>query len=173
MGTLNDFEKYHDHIGHVKYTGGRGPAGRDGIGFKLTVNGNYDLDNKLIRNLECPPDVKDDDSFENIQKDMKSAVNKEYIDSKFLKKDKDGNYFDLKQKVIRNTEPYYDGLFGDDDLLSKTYVDRENTKQNIAIADKASQNDLDSKLNIDGSILKTSNLYLNNNKATNLSGSRY
>ena len=35
-------------------------------------------------------------------KDIKSAVNKEYLNSKFLKKDgKDGNYFDLKQKVIK------------------------------------------------------------------------
>ena len=92
------------------------------------------------------------------------------IHSKFLKKDKDGNYFDLKQNVIRNTEPYYDGLFGDNDLVSKNYVDIQNARQNIAIADKASKNDLDSKLNIDGSNSMTSNLNLNNNKATNLSG---
>ena len=26
--------------------------------------------------------------------------------SKFLKKEKDGNYFDLKQKAIKITEPY-------------------------------------------------------------------
>ena len=144
--------------------------GLPGVGFKLTDNGNYDLENKLIRNLECPPDVNDDDSYENITKDKKSAVNKEYIHSKFLKKDKDGNYFDLKQNVIRNTEPYYDGLFGDNDLVSKNYVDIQNTRQNIAIADKASKNDLHSKLNIDGSNSMTSNLNLNNNKATNLSG---
>ena len=33
-------------------------------------------------------------------KNLKSDVNKEYLNSKFLKKDKDGNYFDLKQKPI-------------------------------------------------------------------------
>lgn len=41
--------------------------GKDGIGFNLTENGNFDLDGKLIRNIECPDDVKDDESFENIK----------------------------------------------------------------------------------------------------------
>lgn len=68
-------------------------------------------------------------------KDLKSAVDKEYLNSKFLKKDKDGSYFDLKQKVIKNTEPYYDGLFQDNDLVSKKYVDQENTKQDTTITD--------------------------------------
>ena len=44
-----------------------------------------------------------------IVKHLKSAVNKEYLNAKFLKKDKDDNYFDLRQNVIKNTEPYYDG----------------------------------------------------------------
>ena len=56
------------------------------------------------------------------------------------------------------------------DATNKNYVNTENAKQDIAIADKASKNDLDSKLNIDGSNSMTSNLNLNNNKATNLSG---
>ena len=42
-------------------------------------------------------------------------------------KDKDGNYFDLRQKVIINTEPYYYGLYDDNDLVSKKYVDLENS----------------------------------------------
>ena len=52
-------------------------------------------------------------------KDLKSAVNKEYLNSKFLKKGKDGNCFDLKQKLIKNTEPCNNGLFQDNDLVSK------------------------------------------------------
>ena len=39
--------------------------------------------------------------------------------------DKDGNDFDLKQKTIKNCEPYYDGLFGKNDLVSKAFVDAE------------------------------------------------
>ena len=60
-----------------------------------------------------------------IVKHLKSAVNKEYLNAKFLKKDKDDNYFDLRQNVIKNTEPYYDGLFGNSDLISKVFVDAE------------------------------------------------
>ena len=41
MGILNNFEKYTDKDCNV-----RGQAGRDGIGFKLTGDGNYDIDGK-------------------------------------------------------------------------------------------------------------------------------
>ena len=60
-----------------------------------------------------------------VVRDLKSAVNKEYLNEKFLKKDKDGNDFDLKQKTVKNCEPYYDGLFGTNDLVSKAFVDAE------------------------------------------------
>jgi len=59
----------------------------------------------------------------------------------FLKKTIAGNYFDLKGSVIKNTEPYYDGLFGNSDLVRKAYVDSENGKQDIAFADKANNDD--------------------------------
>ena len=62
------------------------------------------------------------------------------------------------------------GPLNGNDATNKNYVDAENAKQDIAIADKANKNDLDSKLNIDGSNSMTSNLNLNNNKATNLPG---
>ena len=68
-------------------------------------------------------------------KDVKSVVNKEYLNENFIKKvDKDGReYYDLKGNIIRNCEPYYDGLFTDNDLVSKTFVQTENAKQDIAI----------------------------------------
>ena len=68
-------------------------------------------------------------------KDLKSVVNKEYLNEKFMKKvDKDGReYYDLKGDIIRNCEPYYDGLFTDNDLVSKKYVQVENAKQDNAI----------------------------------------
>ena len=59
---------------------------------------------------------------------MRSAVNKEYLNEKFLKRDRNDNYFDLRQKIIRNCEPYYDGLFSDNDLVSKAFVDKEISK---------------------------------------------
>ena len=88
--------------------------GLPGIGFKLTADGNFDINGKLLTNMAGP-------------------VN-------------------------------------GDDATNKNYVDTENAKQDIAIADKASKSDLNSKLNIDGSNLMTSDLNLNNNKVINISG---
>ena len=88
--------------------------GLPGVGFKLTDNGNFDIDGKQLTNVAAP-------------------VN-------------------------------------GDDATNKNYVDIQNARQNIAIADKASKNDLDSKLNIDGSNSMTSSLNLNNNKVINVSG---
>ena len=77
----------------------------------------------------------------------------------------DGN-FDINGKLLTNVA----GPVNGDDATNKNYVDAENTKQDIAIADKASKSDLNSKLNIDGSNSMTSNLNLNNNKVINISG---
>ena len=89
------------------------------------MTGNLDMDNNKILKIENLTDYKDDNPFEDIVKDLKSAVNKEYLNEKFLKVDKDGNDFNLKQKTIKNCEPYYDGLFSDNDLVSKAFVDAE------------------------------------------------
>ena len=87
-------------------------------------------------------------------RDLGSAVNKEYLNEKFLKVDKDGNYFDLKQNTIKNCDPYYGGLFDDRSLVSKEYVDTkvntENAKQTIGI-NHNSQMISNSLLHLDGS----------------------
>ena len=75
--------------------------------------------------VESLNDHKVDDAYEDIVRDLKSVVNKEYLNEKFLKKDKDNNNFDLKQKTINNCEPYYDGLFSENSLVSKAFVDAE------------------------------------------------
>ena len=77
----------------------------------------------------------------------------------------DGN-FDINGKLLTNVA----GPANGDDATNKNYVDTENAKQNIAIADKANKSDLNSKLNIDGSNSMTSDLNLNNNKVINISG---
>jgi len=65
------------------------------LGYKLTSDGNYDLQNKKDCNLDTPDDHKIDDFFSNKVfdddyntriRDLKSAVNKEYLSDKFLKK---------------------------------------------------------------------------------------
>ena len=91
----------------------RGLPDVPGVGFKLTDDGNYDIDGKQLTNVSQPTDGSDG--------------------------------------------------------TTKAYVDSENAKQDIAIADKASKNDLNTKLNIDGSKSMTGDLNMNNNKKINLS----
>ena len=122
----------------------KGEKGDPAIGFKLTPDGNYDLQNKKVFNLYSPDDYKVDDDYNTRIRDLKSTVNKEYFNNKFLKKDRDGNYFDLKGTVIKNSEPYYE-LHNDNDLVPKKYVDTENSKQDIAIADKTSKGYVDTE----------------------------
>ena len=98
---------------------------RDGT---QSMKGNLQMDKKYIEDLETPNDVPITD-LANYRKDAYRAANKEYLRQKFLKKDENGGGdYDLKQNVIRNAEPYRDGLFGDNDLVSKAFVDAEIAK---------------------------------------------
>ena len=65
------------------------------------MTGNLDMNGKHILSVENLNDHKVDDAYSDIVKDLKSAVNKEYLDKKFLEVDKNGNYFDLKQNIIK------------------------------------------------------------------------
>ena len=79
MSLFND-NTQNDHIGHVKYqTGGRGVPGRDGVGFKLDSDGNYDMDQKIIRNMKVPNDVPEVGDYDSYVKDLKTGINKQYV----------------------------------------------------------------------------------------------
>ena len=93
---------------------------RDG---SRSMFGDLDMDGNHILYVENLNDYKDDDSLEVRHKDLRSVVNKGYLNERFLKKDKHDNNFDLRGDIIRNCEPYYDGLFTTNDLVSKAYVD--------------------------------------------------
>jgi len=118
------------------------PARGQGSRFKLDPDNNYDLEDKKILNLETLVDYKIDDPYEYRVKYLKSAVNKEYLNENFFKKDARGNYFDLQGYEIKISEPYYDDLFDENDLVTKKYVDVQNSKQDIAINDKANKADV-------------------------------
>ena len=102
---------------------------------RRSMTGDLDIGGNNILSVENLTDYKDTDPYDYRVKDVKSVVNKEYLNEKFIKKvDKDGKeYYDLKGNIIGNCEPYYDGLFTDNDLVSKKYVDTENAKQDNAI----------------------------------------
>ena len=148
------------------------------------MTGDFDNGGNNILSVENLVDYKDTDPYDYRVKDVKSVVNKEYLNEKFIKKvDKDGKeYYDLKGNIIGNCEPYYDGLFTDNDLVSKKYVLVENAKQDNAIKNististyntnlitalqtgKVDQSYVDDNfLNLDGSKSMTGNLNTDGN----------
>ena len=128
---------------------------RDG---SRSMTGDLDIGGNNILKVENLTDYKDDDPYDYRVKDVKSVVNKEYLNEKFLKRDKNNNYFDLRQKIVRNCEPCYDGLFSDNDLVSKAFVDTEIAKLPKPATDV---------LKLDGSRGMTGDLNMNNNLITN------
>ena len=119
---------------------------RDG---SRSMFGDLDIGGNNILSVENLVDYKDTDPYGYRVKDVKSAVNKEYLNEKFLKKDKDDNNFDLRGNIVRNCEPYYNGLFTDNDLVSKAFVQTEINKLPKPATDL---------LKLDGSKAMTGNL---------------
>ena len=122
--------------------------------------GDLDMDGNHILSVENLVDYKDVDPYEYRVKDLKSVVNKEYLNENFLKKvDKDGReYYDLKQIVIKNSAPHDDGSYDNDTLVSKAFMDAEIAKLPKPATDV---------LKLDGSRAMTGDLNMNNNLITN------
>ena len=100
------------------------------------MKGNLDAGGKNILKVENLTDYKDTDPYDYRVKDVKSVVNKEYLNENFMKKvDKDGReYYDTKGRIITGSGPYNKDLFDHpDDLVSKAYVDNVNEKQDTTI----------------------------------------
>ena len=131
---------------------------RDG---SRSMFGDLDIGGNNILKVENLTDYKDTDPYGYRVKDVKSVVNKEYLNEKFLKKDKDDNNFDLRSNIVRNCEPYYDGLFTDNDLVSKAFVQTEINKLPKPATDV---------LKLDGSRAMTGDLNLNNKIIKNCGG---
>ena len=126
------------------------------------ITGDLDVDGNHILYVDNLVDYKDSDDYNYRVKDVKSVVNKEYLNENFLKMvDKGGiEYYDLKGEIIKNSGPYFDGLFSDaDDLVSKAYVDKEISKLPKPATDV---------LKLDGSKAMTGALNMNNNEIKNL-----
>ena len=123
----------------------------------LDMDGNHILsvENLVDYEIHAPLD------YDYRVKDLKSLVNKEYLNENFLKKvDKDGReYYDLKQIVIKNSAPHDDGSYDNDTLVSKAFVHAEISKLPKPDTDV---------LRLDGSKAMTGALDMNNNEIKNL-----
>ena len=127
---------------------------RDG---SRSMTGDLDIDEHHILSVKNLTDHKVDDAYSDIVKDLKSVVNKEYLNQNFLKIK--GNDYDLNQKVIKNSAPHDDGSYDNNTLVSKAFVDAE-----IA---KLPKPDTD-VLKLDGSKAMTGNLNMGMNKILNV-----
>ena len=78
MGILNNFEKYADKDCNV-----RGSAGRDGIGFKLTDDGNYDIDGKRLTNVADSIDDSDAVSLKVLKEHTQVSQNNYHLQPSF------------------------------------------------------------------------------------------
>ena len=127
---------------------------RDG---SRSMTGDLDIDEHHILSVKNLTDHKVDDAYSDIVKDLKSVVNKEYLNQNFLKIK--GNDYDLNQKVIKNSAPHDDGSYDNNTLVSKAFVDAE-----IA---KLPKPDTD-VLKLDGSKAMTGDLDMGMNKILNV-----
>ena len=130
---------------------------RDG---SRSMTGNLNMGLKHILNIENLTDHNVDDGYLDIVKDLKSVVNKEYLNRNFLKIK--GNDYDLNQKVIKNSAPHDDGSYDNNTLVSKAFVDAE-----IA---KLPKPDTD-VLKLDGSKAMTGNLNMGYNTTIGIKSS--
>ncbi|KAL9983686.1 hypothetical protein ACROYT_G005902 [Oculina patagonica] len=121
--------------------GRNGKDGKDGVGFKLTDSGDYNMDKKKIFGLKTPNDVAFDADLDTYAKDLSSAVNKRYVNQFLKKKNSDETHFDCVGLSLQNTEAYYDGLYNDLSIPNVEYVKLEDNKVkaelNNKLADKA------------------------------------
>ena len=116
------------------------------------MTGNLNMGMKNILNIDTLNDYTDNSEKD---RDLKSVVNKEYLNTHFLKIMGKGDYdFNLGGQIIKNCQPYYDGLFDDNSLVSKAFVDAKLTNFDF--------------LKLDGSKAMQGNLYMNNNNIKNL-----
>ena len=121
------------------------------------MTGNLNMGMKNILNIDTLNDYTDNSEKD---RDLKSVVNKEYLNTHFLKIKGKGDYdFNLGGQIIKNCEPYYDGLFDDNSLVSKAFVDAEIAKLPKPATDV---------LKTDGSKAMNGNLDMANNSIINL-----
>ena len=100
MGILNNYEKYTENDCNVK-----GQAGRDGIGFKLTDDGNYDIDGKRLTNVADSIDDSDAVSLKVLKEHTQVSQNNYHLQSSFKIYKEFGDKSQLTVGSPPNTSP--------------------------------------------------------------------
>ena len=152
------FNQHSDNQPHQSFL--RGLRGSPGVGFSLTRDGNYDMNNKKLKNVGEGVESSDAITKHQLETAINSKINTSPSSNIFVKKDSPEVAADLDMKgyAIKNMKVTPGG---DGSATSRKYVDRE-------LDAKANKNDLNSYLKRDGSKQMSGNLQMNGKRITGL-----
>ena len=138
----------------------RGIQGSPGVGFSLTKDGNYDMNNKKLKNVGEGVESSDAVTKKQLETAINSKINTSSSLNNYVKKDSPEVAADLDMKgfAIKKLKVTPGG---DASATSRKYVDRK-------LGTKANKSDLNNYLKLDGSNQMQGNLQMNNNRITNL-----
>ena len=155
MGIFNQHSNNQPHQSFL-----RGLRGSPGVGFSLTRDGNYDMNNKKLKNVGEGVESSDAVTKHQLETAINSTINTSPSSNIFVKKDSPevGADLDMKGFAIKNLKVTPGG---DASATSRKYVDGK-------LDTKANKNDLNNYLKLDGSEQMQGNLKMNNSGITNL-----
>ena len=138
----------------------RGIQGSPGVGFSLTRDGNYDMNNKKLKNVGEGVESSDAITKHQLETAINSKLNTSPSSNIFVKKDSPevGADLDMKGFAIKNLKVTPGG---DESATSRKYVDQK-------LSTKADRNDLNGYLKLDGSNQMSANLRTNGKRITGL-----
>ena len=138
----------------------RGLQGSPGVGFSLTQDGNYDMNNKKLKNVGEGVESSDAVTKHQLETAINSKINTSPSLSNYVKEDSPEVAADLDMKgyAIKNMKVTPGG---DASATSRKYVDRK-------LGTKADRNDLNGYLKLDGTNQMSSNLRMNGKRVVGL-----
>ena len=134
--------------------------GSPGVGFSLTKDGNYDMENKKLKNVGEGVESSDAITKHQLETTINSKPGTSSLGNNYVKKDSPevGADLDMKGFAIKNMKVTPGG---EASATSRKYVDRK-------VASKADRNDLNGYLKLDGSNQMRANLRMNGKRITGL-----
>ena len=137
----------------------RGLRGSPGVGFSLTSDGNYDMNNKKLKNVGEGVESSDAVTKHQLEVSMNTKADKTSLTHYVTKNSPEvAADFDMKGFEVKNMKLT---PAGDLSATSKKYVDRK-------LGTIANKNDLNDYLKLDGSSQMQGNLNMNNKRITRL-----
>ena len=154
MGIFNQHSNNQPHQSFLS-----GLRGSPGVGFSLTRDGNYDMNNKKLKNVGEGVESSDAVTKHQLEVSMNTKADKASL-TRYVKKNSPevGRDLDMKGYAIKNMKVTPGG---DSSATSRKYVDRK-------LGTKANKNDLNDYLKLDGTSQMQGNLVMNDKRITRL-----